>query len=84
MLMVFHFNNIIIYVHEIAKTYILGILEFNMLFGMFLREPVKYKSGIIFNNKNIRNIYYYIIRNLSDKLIKRSIFIKVIKVIQKL
>ena len=40
---------------------------------------IKYKSGIICGNINIRNIFYYgETRNLPDKLIKRQIYIKAI------
>ena len=80
----FHFNNILIKAYETAKTYNLDILQFYMLSGVTLWETVKYKSGIICNNQNIRNIYYYgITRNLPDKLIRRSIFIKAINFIDK-
>ena len=80
----FHFNNILIKAYETAKTYNLDILQFYMISGMSLWETVKYKSGIICNNQNIRNIYYYgITRNLPDKLIRRSIFIKAINFIDK-
>ena len=80
----FHFNNILIKAYETAKTYNLDILQFYMISGMSLWETVKYKSGIICNNQNIRNIYYYgVTRNLPDKLIRRSIFIKAINFIDK-
>ena len=80
----FHFNNILIKAYETAKTYNLDILQFYMLSGMSLWEAVKYKGGIICDNKNIRNIYYYgISRNLPDKLIRRSIFIKAINFMDK-
>ena len=80
----FHFNNILIKAYETAKTYNLDILQFYMISGKSLWETVKYKSGIICNNQNIRNIYYYgVTRNLPDKLIRRSIFIKAINFIDK-
>ena len=51
---------------------------------MSLWTDVKYKSGIMCSNKNIRNIFYYgITRNLPDKLIKRKIYIKSIKFMKK-
>ena len=80
----FHFNNILLKAYETAKTYDLDILQFYMFSGMSLWESVKYKSGIICNNEKIRNIFYYgISRNLPDKLIRRSIFIKAINFMDK-
>ena len=80
----FHFNNIFLKAYETAKSYDLDILQFYMFSGMSLWESVKFKSGIICNNEKIRNIFYYgITRNLPDKLIRRSIFIKAINYMDK-
>ena len=80
----FLLNNILIKAYETAKAYDLDILQFYMLSGMTLWETMKYKSGIICNNENIRNIYYYgLTRNLPDKLIRRTIFIKAINFMDK-
>ena len=66
------------------ECYNLEILQFYMLNNMTLWKSVKYKSGIICSNKNIRNIFYFgLTRNLPDKLIRRTIFIKSIKFMKK-
>jgi len=77
-------NNILIKAYETAKFYNLDILQFYMLLGMSLWTSVKYKSGIMCTNKNLRNIFYYgLTRNLPDKLIKRNIFLKSITFMKK-
>ena len=77
-------NNILIKAYETAKFYNLDILQFYMLLGMSLWTAVKYKSGIMCTNKNLRNIFYYgLTRNLPDKLIKRNIFLKSITFMKK-
>ena len=76
-------NNILIKAYETAKMYNLDILQFYMLSNTSLWK-VKYKSGIICGNINIRNIFYYgETRNLPDKLIKRQIYIKAINFMPK-
>ena len=70
-------NNILIKAYKTAKYYNLDILQFYMLNGYKLWNRVKYISGIICGNVNVRKIFYYgISRNLPDKLIRRSIYIK--------
>ena len=77
-------NNILIKAYETAKFYNLDILQFYMLLGMSLWTAVKFKSGIMCTNKNLRNIFYYgLTRNLPDKLIKRNIFLKSITFMKK-
>ena len=77
-------NNILIKAYETAKYYNLDIIQFYMLFGLNLWRNVKYKNGIICDNKNVRKIFYYgVSRNLPDKLIKRSIYIKSIQFMKK-
>ena len=77
-------NNILIKAYETAKLYNLDILQFYMLLGKTLWKKVKYKGGIICENKNIRNIFYHgLTRNLPDKLIKRTIFLKSINFMSK-
>ena len=49
-----------------------------------LWSSVKYKSGILRGNNEIRKIFYYgISRNLCDKLIRREIYVKSIKFMKK-
>ena len=74
-------NNILIKVYKTAKKYDLDIVQFYMLVGFpkdfHLWREIKYKNGIICNNNDIRNIFYYCkTRNLSDKLIKKKIYLK--------
>ena len=77
-------NNILIKAYETAKFYNLDILQFYMFLGMSLWTAVKYKSGIMCSNKNLRNIFYHgLTRNLPDKLIKRNIFLKSITFMEK-
>jgi glycosyltransferase involved in cell wall biosynthesis len=79
----FILNNILIKAYETAKLYDLDILQFYMIAGRSLWD-IKYKNGIICNNSNVRNIFYYgDTRNLPDKLIKREIYIKAIKFMKK-
>ena len=77
-------NNILLKAYETAKYYNLDILQFYMLSNMSLWTDVKYKNGIICENKNIRNIYYYgMTRNLPDKLIRRNIYLQSISFMKK-
>ena len=76
-------NNILIKANETAIFYELDVLEYYILSHLSLWN-VKYQSGIICGNSNVRNIFYYgNTRNLPDKLIKRSIFIKAINFMPK-
>ena len=77
-------NNILIKVYETAKKYNLDIVQFYVLIGSFknnyLCNIMKYKSGILNNNSQIKNNFYKTIsRNLWDKLIKGEIYRKSIK-----
>jgi len=79
-------NNILIKAYEAAKKYNLDIVQFYMMIGSptnpRLWSELKYKSGILKNNSEVRNIFYNCIsRNLPDKLVKREIYIKSIKFI---
>ena len=77
-------NNILLKAYETAKNYYLDILQFYILLLELKVFKVKYKSGIICNNKDIRNIYYFgETRNLPDKLIKRNIYINSINFMKK-
>ena len=77
-------NNILIKVYETAKEYNLDVLQFYMILNNYLGK-FKYKSGIVCDNINIRNIFYYgETRNLPDKLIKRQIYIKSIHFMPKI
>jgi glycosyltransferase involved in cell wall biosynthesis len=69
-------NNILIKAYETAKLYDLDILQYYMLAGKSLWD-IKYQSGIICQNINVRQIFYFgDTRNLPDKLIKRIVYIK--------
>ena len=77
-------NNILIKTYITAKKYNLDIVQFYMMIGFplipGLWSNLKYKGGILKNNSEIRNIFYYgESRNLADKLIRREIYIKSIK-----
>ena len=77
-------NNILIKTYITAKKYNLDIVQFYMMIGFplipGLWSKLKYKGGILKNNSEIRNIFYYgESRNLADKLIRREIYIKSIK-----
>ena len=77
-------NNILIKVYETAKKYNLDVLQFYMILNNYLGK-FKYKSGIVCDNINVRNIFYYgETRNLPDKLIKRQIYIKSIHFMPKI
>ena len=74
-------NNILIKAYETAKKYDLDIVHFYVLRGYFenpsLWRSLKYRGGILKNNKEIKiNFYHTISRNLWDKLIKRTTYIK--------
>jgi len=77
-------NNILIKAYGAAKKYNLDIVQFYMMIGSpiipRLWSEIKYKSGILKNNSEIRNIFYNSVsRNLADKLVRREIYIKSIK-----
>ena len=81
-------NNILIKAYKTAKKYDLDILQFYMMLGtgnnFRLFKEVKYKSGFMCNNTEIRKIFYYgKSRNLPDKLIKRNIYLKSISFMPK-
>jgi len=81
-------NNILIKVYKTARKYDLDILQFYMIIGtmhnLHLWKVVKYKSGIMCKNTEIRKIFYYgKSRNLPDKLIKRNIYLKSISFMPK-
>lgn len=79
----FLLNNILIKAYETAKFYDLDIIEFYMFWGLSLWD-VKYKSGIICNNSNVRDVFYFGgTRNLPDKLVKREIYINAINYMPK-
>ena len=77
-------NNILIKAYGTAIKYDLDIVQFYMMIGYYnspnLWSDLKYSSGILKGNSEIRKIFYYgISRNLPDKLIRRETFIKSIK-----
>ena len=77
-------NNILIKAYITAKKYNLDIVQFYMMIGSLsqsrLWSEVKYKSGFLKNNSEVRKIFYYCLsRNLPDKLVRREIYIKSIK-----
>ena len=79
----FLLNNILIKAYETAKYYDLDIVQFYIIVDMNI-WPMKYKSGMICGNENLRNLYYYgISRNLPDKLIRRNVYINAIKFMKK-
>ena len=79
----FLLNNILIKAYETAKYYDLDIVQFYILLEMNI-WPMKYKSGMICGNENLRNLYYYgTSRNLPDKLIRRSVYINAINFMKK-
>jgi len=79
----FLLNNILKKAYETAKFYNLDIVEFYMFAGKSLWN-VKYKSGIICNNSNVRSIFYYgDTRNLPDKLVKREVYINAVNFMPK-
>ena len=76
-------NNILIKAYPAAKFYKLDILEYYILSHLSLWD-IKYKIEIICDNYNVRILFYYEnTRNLPDKLIKKSIFIKAINFMPK-
>ena len=81
-------NNILIKAYETAKKYNLDIVHFYVMWGKFFYQRVwtimKYTNGILHNNSEVRNLFYYgKTRNLADKLIKREIYIKSINFMRK-
>ena len=74
-------NNILIKLYETAKEHNLDILQYYVISGSYKRNRLwseaKYKNGIIYNNDEVMNIFYFsVTRNLWDKLIKRKVFIR--------
>ena len=74
-------NNILSKSYQAAKKYNLDIVQFYIMMGYFdvpaVRKNLKYKSGILRNNSEIRNFFYNgLSKNLVDKLIKREIYQK--------
>jgi glycosyltransferase involved in cell wall biosynthesis len=81
-------NNILIKAYETAKKYNLDIVHFYVMWGKFFYQRVwtimKYTNGILHNNSEVRNLFYYgKTRNLADKLIKREVYIKSINFMRK-
>ena len=71
-------NNILSKAYQTAKKYDLDIVQFYIMMGYFdvpaVRKNLKYKSGILRNNSEIRDFFYNgLSKNLVDKLIKREI-----------
>ena len=76
-------NNILIKSYTTAKKYDLDVVQFYAMIGYYFKPrlwgELKYSSGILKGNSEIRKIYYYgITRNLWDKLIRRETYIKAI------
>ena len=74
-------NNILSKAYQTAKKYDLDIVQFYIMMGYFhvpaVRKNLKYKSGILRNNSEIREYFYNgLAKNLVDKLIKREIYQK--------
>ena len=74
-------NNILSKAYQTAKKYDLDIVQFYIMMGYFdvpaVRKNLKYKSGILRNNSEIRDFFYNgLSKNLVDKLIKREIYQK--------
>ena len=81
-------NNILIKAYETAKKYDLDIVQFYAVCGNFesqsLLKVMKYKSGILKNNSEIKNNFYNTIsRNLWDKLIRREVYVESVKFMKK-
>lgn len=81
-------NNILLKAFEAAKKYDLDIVHYYALKGYYespkLWGELKYKSGILKSNDEIRdNFYHSISRCLWDKLVKRNIFRKSVKFMKK-
>ena len=79
-------NNILIKAYETAKKFDLDIVQFYIISGTiesskkYLAREMKYKSGILTNQSEIKNNFYNTIsRNLWDKFVRREIYIKSIK-----
>ena len=76
-------NNILIKAYETAKKFDLDIVQFYIISGTIesskkhLAREMKYKSGILTNQFEIKNNFYNTIsRNLWDKFVRREIYIK--------
>lgn len=81
-------NNILLKAYETAKEFNLDIVQFYMMIGTFndsmVWDILKYRNGILYNNSDIRNIFYYGgTRNLVDKLVRREVYIKSINFMRK-
>ena len=71
-------NNILIKVYETAKQFNLDIVQFYVLRGYYespkLWKALKNKSGVLKNNEEIRNNFYFGHSwNLWDKLVRKNI-----------
>jgi len=81
-------NNILIKSYITAKKYDLDVVQFYAMIGYYynpnLWAELKYSSGILKGNSEIRKIFYYgITRNLWDKLIRRETYLKAINFMKK-
>ena len=80
-------NEILIKSYITAKIYDLDILHFYVMAGDFKKnifwKVLKYKSGILRGDKVINVFLYGTTRNTWDKLIKREVFVKSIKFLDK-
>lgn len=77
-------NNILIKAYETTKKYNLDIVQFYIMVGYRERpnlwRELKYKSGFLKNNTEVRNIFYNsITRNLCDKFIRREVYVNSVK-----
>lgn len=81
-------NNILLKAYETAKEYNLDIVQFYIIKGTFnysiVWDKLKYRNGILYNNSDIRKIFYYgETRNLVDKLVRKEVYIKSINFMRK-
>ena len=81
-------NNILLKAYETAKMYNLDIVHFYMMIGYrespYIWRKLKYVSGFLTNNSQIRGIFYNSIgRNLCEKLIRREIYVKSVEFMNK-
>ena len=71
-------NNIISKAYASTKKYNLDIVQFYIMMGylqfLSVKENLKYKSSLLKNNSEIRDLFYNgRSKNICDKLIKREI-----------
>ena len=81
-------NNILIKSYTTAKKYDLDVVQFYIMIGYYnnpnLWAELKYASGILKGNSEIRKIFYYgVSRNLCDKLVRRETYLKSINFMKK-